>query len=148
MEIICDKCGTKAIVPDDKLPDKPVRIRCKSCGTVFLIKKKKKTIPTAITKQFPDGRLKIQCPKCNTAHVVDPSKIPDKKIKVNCKKCGIDFVFEKLKQRKPPPPPEINRDFRGLTDVTVGEKPAGGERGESSGSMVSSSTCSSPAKSM
>ncbi len=138
MEITCEKCGTKAIVPDEKLPDKPVKIRCKRCGTEFLIKKKKKkkTTTTAITEQLPDGRLKIQCPKCDTAYVVDPSRIPDGKIKVNCKKCGIDFVFEKPKQRKPPPPPppEINRVFGGLTDVNVGEKLTGEEQGDLSGS--------------
>ena len=114
MEITCDKCGNKAIIPDDKMPDKPVKVRCKKCGGEFVVAKPEpKSVPEAPVEKLEDGKIKIQCPNCKTAHVVDSSKLPEGKIKVKCKKCSEPFIFESPRRKKPPPPPksELPKEF-------------------------------------
>lgn len=114
MEIICENCGNKAIVPEEKLPDKPVKITCKKCGASFTVSRpKKRGYPEATVEKLPNGKLKVKCPACETAHLVDPAKIPSGKIKGKCKKCGEPFIFEYSKRRKPPPPPppELSEEF-------------------------------------
>ncbi|MCS6858169.1 MAG: zinc-ribbon domain-containing protein, partial [Sandaracinaceae bacterium] len=32
MKVVCDSCGAKYSIPDDKVPGKPFKIRCKKCG--------------------------------------------------------------------------------------------------------------------
>ncbi len=123
MEVTCDKCGNKAIIPDDKLPDKPVKVRCKKCGGEFVVAKPEpKSVPEASVEKLEDGKIKIDCPNCKTAHVVDSSKLPEGKIKVKCKKCTEPFIFESPRRKKPPPPPkaELPREFFETTESDFG----------------------------
>ena len=119
MEITCDKCGNKAKIPDDKLPEKPVKVRCKKCGEEFVVAKPKpESVHEASVEKLADDKIKIECPNCKTAHIVNSTKLPEGKIKVKCKKCSEPFIFESPKRKKPPPPPksELPKEFFEATE--------------------------------
>ncbi len=118
MEIICEKCGNRAMIPDEKIPDKPVKARCKKCGAEFTLSKpQNQSPPPADISKLPDGKLKVVCPNCNTGHVVDPEKIPKGKIKVKCRKCEEPFVFEAQRKAVPPPPhSDLPKGFLGIDE--------------------------------
>ncbi len=95
MEITCPKCGITTRVPDEKLPDGPVRVKCKSCGVSFTIQKPKRDdSPKLVEVQaLSDGRAKVVCPNCKTGYVIDPAKLSAGKLQSKCKKCGTLFSF-------------------------------------------------------
>jgi len=119
MEIICPKCGRKAQIPDNKLPDVPVNIRCKKCGTEFPVQKPEPDPEQeAVSEQLSDGRLKVRCPECNSAYVIDPNKMPSGIIKTKCHKCQNDFVFRIEKPPvQTPPLSEPPGAFPGFSDI-------------------------------
>jgi len=117
MIVKCPKCGFSSKVPRNQIPVKPTKVRCKKCGTIFVIKRPKpqKTLPIGTTRKISDNKLKVECPQCNFAYVVNPTKLPSGKIKTVCKNCKKPFIFvaKSTKSHKPPPPPpsEIRDTF-------------------------------------
>ncbi|RKZ30952.1 hypothetical protein DRQ36_03750 [bacterium] len=118
MKITCPNCGSSSQIPDEKLPEKPVQIRCKSCGTAFTIQRPPATKPVLLVniEKLPGGKIRVVCPKCQAEYIVETTKLPEGKVKTTCKKCGQVFAFT-AKPRKDtlstplPPPSTPSSDF-------------------------------------
>lgn len=55
MEIVCEGCNSKFVVPDEKIPkDKIVKIRCPKCGEKIVLEPETKEKKPAATEGFPD----------------------------------------------------------------------------------------------
>lgn len=37
MRIVCDSCGAKYSIPDDRVGNKPFKIRCKKCAHTIIV---------------------------------------------------------------------------------------------------------------
>ena len=47
MKIICDSCGTKYSISDDKVRGKVFKIRCKKCSHIIVVKGNAESAPPA-----------------------------------------------------------------------------------------------------
>jgi len=95
MQIKCPECGISVEIPDEKLPDTPVKLTCKNCGYSFSFQKRKadSTIRNTEVKHLEDGSVKVICPSCNTEHIIDSSKLPIGEVKAKCRSCGARLTF-------------------------------------------------------
>lgn len=76
MKIKCPKCAKIYNIPDEKIPNRDARTKCKVCGQVITIKGKEETRNSNVS-------ITVTCPKCGATNTS----------KNECSKCGI--IYEK-----------------------------------------------------
>jgi len=65
MRFVCDSCRAQYMISDEKVGPKGVKVRCKKCGYVILVKKADanghaaRAAPTAGAGLWPGGRCRM-----------------------------------------------------------------------------------------
>lgn len=135
MKFSCDDCGAQYMIADDKIGPRGVKVRCKKCAHVIVLRTGPDGVPVQGTATIPPptagsgasapasaGSTSGSYPKANVSSIPQaaPSPVP---------------VAEALKPRKtaqPPPPPDgeedeatVALDTRGRGPSLLGELPLG-----------------------
>ncbi len=101
MKIQCPSCEYQGNVPEDKIPEGGIKVRCPKCKEKFPVKKELPEDFTIEEEAEAQTSQQMFCPKCGTGQPVADT----------CAKCGVvvsKFVnrtINKVPEKTSPPPP-------------------------------------------
>lgn len=121
MNIACPHCGFSREVPEDKVPDRPVKVTCPKCQQGFTFDKTAATVAEAFDATFGDSPAAetpatTTCPACGLAQPASES----------CGGCGVIYAkwAARHEAREQAPPPQGETAFPGRAAYAAAASPA------------------------
>jgi len=76
MIIQCQSCAAKYFLPEEKVPDQPLKVRCPKCRAVFMLEPRPATVSAGVGATARKGG-KVQAPEVDTGPEFDIPTIDD-----------------------------------------------------------------------
>ena len=67
MKFSCEKCGANYLLPDEKIGERGVRVRCKKCGHINLVQRTLGSVATDAIAEQALGSLELKSSQASTA---------------------------------------------------------------------------------